>query len=108
MTSTYQGPADRMVPLLLLALLVLASASGVPPARAQVVKATVTVGMTPYGVAYDSGKGEVFVANRDSYSVSVISDSTNSVVSTVSVPIEPSEFTLYILQAALQELPRSV
>jgi len=38
-----------------------------------------------YGVAYDSTKGEVFITNADYGSVSIISDSTNSVVATITV-----------------------
>ena len=38
-----------------------------------------------YGVAYDSLMGEVFIANGDTDSVTVISDSTNKVVATVPV-----------------------
>jgi YVTN family beta-propeller protein len=45
------------------------------------------IGNQPYGVAYDSGKGEVFVAN--SKNVSVISDASNSVVATIPVGTEP-------------------
>ena len=47
------------------------------------VVATVTAGNYPYGMAYDSAKGEVFVFNEDSGTVSVISDSSNSVVATI-------------------------
>src|SRR5438876_10933563 len=47
------------------------------------VVATVAVGKGPWGVAYDSGKGEVFVANSNGNSVSVISDASNAVVATV-------------------------
>ena len=47
------------------------------------VVATVTAGNFPYGMAYDSAKGEVFVFNEDSGTVSVISDSSNSVVATI-------------------------
>ena len=36
---------------------------------------TVSVGTNPYGAAYDSAKGEVFVANEGDGTVSVISDS---------------------------------
>ena len=43
------------------------------------VVATVTVGTGPYDLGYDSAKGEVFVANAYSRSVSVISDSNNQV-----------------------------
>jgi TM2 domain-containing membrane protein YozV len=42
------------------------------------------VGM-PEGMAYDSGKGEIFVANGGAYAVSVISDSNSSVVATIGV-----------------------
>ena len=35
---------------------------------------TISVGTKPSGVAYDSGKGEIFVANSGSNAVSVISD----------------------------------
>jgi YVTN family beta-propeller protein len=41
------------------------------------------------GVAYDSGKGEIFVANYASNTVSVISDIYNFVVTNVSVGSEP-------------------
>jgi YVTN family beta-propeller protein len=47
------------------------------------------VGNQPASLAYDSGKGEVFVANHNSSSVSVISDSTNSIVATVDVGVNP-------------------
>ena len=40
---------------------------------------------SPYGVAYDSGKGEVFVTNLGSNNVSVISDVTNKVVATIPI-----------------------
>ncbi len=42
------------------------------------IVATVNVGSEPYGVAYDSAKGELFVTNYDDNTVSVISDSTNT------------------------------
>ncbi|MCI4318844.1 MAG: YncE family protein [Thermoplasmata archaeon] len=51
--------------------------------------ATVGVGSQPVGVAYDSGKGEVFVTNSGSGNVSVISDATDSVVATISVGSKP-------------------
>ncbi len=48
------------------------------------VVATVPVGVDPWGVAYDGGKGEVFVANwNDSNTVSVVSDTSNTVVTTI-------------------------
>src|SRR3989442_6471398 len=40
-------------------------------------------GLSPVAVAYDSGKGELFVANQHSDTVSVISDATNTVVATI-------------------------
>ena len=43
------------------------------------------MGSQPSGIAYDSVKGELFVANYDSGTVSVISDSTDSVVANVTV-----------------------
>ncbi len=46
-------------------------------------------GVAPYAVAYDSGKGEVFVANAYSDNVSVISDATNTVVATAVVGSYP-------------------
>src|SRR2546430_8988589 len=48
-------------------------------------KKTVGVGSNPTGVAYDSARGEIFVANQGSNTVSVISASTNAVVATVPV-----------------------
>jgi YVTN family beta-propeller protein len=54
------------------------------------VTATIPVGKTPQGIAYDSAKGELFVANLNSGTVSVISDTTNSVVATVPVGSGPA------------------
>ncbi len=44
------------------------------------VVATINVGTFPWGVAYDSAKGEIFVTNASPGTVSVISDSTNTVI----------------------------
>lgn len=41
------------------------------------------------GMAYDSGKGEVFVANEYSGTVSVISDTSNTIVATIAVGSYP-------------------
>jgi len=57
------------------------------------VVATIPIGKGPFGVAYDSGKGEIFTANmghvgsafNNLYSVSVISDNTNSLVATINI-----------------------
>ncbi|MCI4324095.1 MAG: hypothetical protein L3K03_08840, partial [Thermoplasmata archaeon] len=46
-------------------------------------------GYGPVAVAVDSGRGQVFVANEEGSNVSVISDSTDKVVATVSVGNEP-------------------
>src|SRR6266566_738185 len=68
-----------------LAVLVL-SISFVPMARADlVVVATIQIGHVVAGEAYDSGKGEVFVADYNSKSVSVISDITPNLVATIPV-----------------------
>src|SRR5437016_14113606 len=75
----------RLMKLIQLATLVIASSLVVPFARAETVVATVPVGSIPEGVAYDSAKGEVFVANVGSNTVSVIYDSADAVVATVSV-----------------------
>ena len=44
----------------------------------------------PYGMAYDSGKGEIFVTDVSGSNVYVISDKTNSVVATVQVGRNPN------------------
>ncbi len=93
------GSAGRATKALtLLAILVLATAY-LPIAQAQSnsLLATVTVGNGPYGAAYDSGKGEVFVTdsagylttNSTAYIVSIISDTTDKVVANVSVAKDP-------------------
>lgn len=46
------------------------------------VVATIPVGTNPYGLAYDSGIGAIFVANLDG-NVSVVDDRTNTVVATI-------------------------
>src|SRR5438552_16415927 len=80
-----QGLRSKIKALILLVTLVIAFSLVAPFARAETVVATVNVGSNPFGVAYDSLKGEVFVANFGSNTVSVIEDSTNTVVATVSV-----------------------
>lgn len=49
----------------------------------------IPVGNGPEGIAYDSAKGELFVANTGSQSVDVISDSSNEVVATIPIRGEP-------------------
>ena len=43
--------------------------------------------VSPDGLAYDSSRGEMFVANFGTNTVSIISDSTNTVVETVNLPL---------------------
>ena len=63
--------------------------------QANTVVATVTVQNAPSGLAYDSGKGEIFVANEESSSVSVISDTNNQVVATITSTISAPEGPAY-------------
>ena len=70
--------------IMIFALLVAHVASGTA------VNSTIKVGTNPDGVAYDSGKGEIFVINAGSNNVSVISDSTDTVVANVTVKANPS------------------
>lgn len=53
------------------------------------VVATAPVGNSPEGLAYDSSKGEVYVANSGTNDVSVINGSSNTVVATVAVGVSP-------------------
>ena len=50
---------------------------------------SIPVGSLPWGVAYDSGNGEVFVTDSNTGNVSVISDATNKVVATIPVGSNP-------------------
>jgi YVTN family beta-propeller protein len=75
--------------LLGLIFTVIFALSAVNVAHAVGVVGTITVGSEPWGVAYDSGKGEIFVVNYGSTTVSVISDSTNTVVANVTVGTNP-------------------
>src|SRR2546422_938945 len=87
-TGTLLGPHGlrrKIKPLILLVTLLIVSSLVAPFARAQTVIATVPVGSAPIDVAYDSAKGEVLVTNSIPGTVSVISDSTNTVVATVNV-----------------------
>ena len=44
-----------------------------------------------YGVAYDSGKGEIFVTHAGVNTVTVISDTTNAVVANITVGNTPED-----------------
>ena len=59
---------------------------GTPPS----VTATVTVGVSPYGVAVDETTNSVYVANLISNTVSVIDGATDTVTATIAVGTEPS------------------
>src|SRR5580658_2625645 len=83
------GLGKKTAVLTFLAFLVLASALVTSVHAQPTVVATVKVGATPYGVAYDPAKGEVFVTNTNGNTTSVISDSTNAVVATVNVGDRP-------------------
>jgi YVTN family beta-propeller protein len=58
--------------------------------QTNVVVATVPVGSFPIGVAFDSANGYVYVANYNSWTVSVIDGSTNTVQATVPVGSYPN------------------
>src|SRR5208283_2286810 len=47
------------------------------------VVANINVGSSPEGIAYDSGRNEIFVTNLGSETVSVISDKSNTVIKTL-------------------------
>jgi DNA-binding beta-propeller fold protein YncE len=57
------------------------SSVGTTTSSSPSVATTITVGNNPTSIAYDSGKGEIFVIDGDSGSVAIISDSTNEVLS---------------------------
>ncbi len=77
------------ISILLFSIIVVMSASNLVQASGPIT-ATIKVGNEPESLAYDSAKGEIFVANAFSSSVSVISDNTNTVVATISLPTSPS------------------
>src|SRR6478752_7224779 len=62
-------------------------------ANAFSIVTTISVGSTPFDIAYDSGKGEMFVANRGSGDISVIDDATNTVVATINTGTTPQGAT---------------
>ncbi len=51
---------------------------------------TITVGTTPMGVAVNSYNNRIYVANKDSNTVSVIDGSTDAVITTIAVGTNPS------------------
>lgn len=68
-----------------LLLIIILASSAVSAATKIEPFATIKVGQFPSGVAYDSGKGEIFVTNLGDGTVSVISDETNTVIATIKV-----------------------
>jgi YVTN family beta-propeller protein len=73
---------------------VMVSALAAPSAaHALGVTSTIRVGGAPWGVAYDSGKGEIFLVNSGTGTVSVMSDSKGTVLTRVTVGLEPYRVT---------------
>ena len=70
-----------------LLLIAIFASSIIGIAHAQSVTATIAVASGPTQLAYDSGKGEIFVlsanSNLGTFNVSAISDSTNAIVASV-------------------------
>jgi YVTN family beta-propeller protein len=65
--------------------------------KTNTVVANVTVENSPINLVYDSGKGETFVANHGSGTVSVIMDSIHSVIATINLKSDPSYLGPYAL-----------
>jgi YVTN family beta-propeller protein len=75
-----KGKYSKLMVLVFIAIFVFSTINMV---SALGVTATIPVGNTPQGVAYDSAKGEIFVSNGQNNTISVISDSTNTVIATI-------------------------
>lgn len=98
----YTDPGNQVV--------VLNATTGVPVAN-------MTVGQFPSSFAYDSSRHLLFVSNADSGTISVINDTTNRVVDTISlglsslpggIAIDPSTGSLFVAEdgtGLLAELP---
>ena len=93
--SLLKTPNNVSIPILLSIVLsamlgLSAIYSGIGLARADSVIATIPVGGGPYGLAFDSANGNLYVDNRVGDAVSVISGQTNTVISDpISVGINP-------------------
>ena len=74
----------KVLSIVFITIFVLSSASMVHAITQLSIPPTITVGSSPEYAAYDSVKGEIFVTNQGDGSVSVISDSSNSVIQTIS------------------------
>ena len=76
----------KLFVLLFIAIFVLSTINMV---NALGVTATIPVGKAPANLAYNSAKGEIFVSNGQDNTVSVISDTTNTVIATIPVGCYP-------------------
>ncbi|MGA3111476.1 MAG: carboxypeptidase regulatory-like domain-containing protein [Candidatus Bathyarchaeia archaeon] len=72
----------KLFVLLFIAIFILTTVNMV---NALGVTATIPVGKAPANLAYDSGKGEIFVTNGQDNTTSVISDNTNTVIANIPV-----------------------
>jgi YVTN family beta-propeller protein len=76
--------------LLALVLIIAFAISLIQNVQAAGVISTISVGGTPWGVAYNSAKGEIYAVNSGSgRAIWVISDATNTVTSTISLTQNP-------------------
>jgi YVTN family beta-propeller protein len=80
--------------LLCLLFIAIFAYSAVSTVHAQSVTSTINVASVAGSAVYDSGKGEIFVTSSNTnsgvFAVSVISDSTNAVVATITVGVPGS------------------
>ena len=72
---------------------------------------TVSVGLSPYGVAYDPSNGYVYVANWGANTISVIDGNNNLVVATIKVgtgpygiAFDPSNGNLYVADSESKQV----
>ncbi len=72
---------------------------------------TVSVGLSPYGVAYDPSNGYIYVANWGANTVSVIDGRDNSVIATIKVgtgpygiTFDPSNGNLYVADSESEQV----
>src|SRR6266850_2514012 len=76
--------------LVAMSLVLILASSAANVAHADGATATVPVGPSPFALAFDPVNGDVYVANFNSRTVSVISGSSNAVVANVTVGSHPS------------------
>jgi YVTN family beta-propeller protein len=87
----------------------------IPEAHAQSLVTTIPLGSSLGGLAYDSGKGEIFVSEGSSGSVAVLSDSSDKLVTNIPVSstpgglaYDPSNGDVYVGTSTLQAYTISV